>query len=209
MTFSNSVLRERVLTWLDANVPAPRLAHSLRVEAMAIDLARYHGLSEDAAAQAGLMHDLAKYFQPSTLLAMARQAEIPIDPVDEACPHLLHAEVSAVVARQEFQVSQGGILAAIANHTLGQPAMDALSCIVFLADSLEPGRGNTPTLNRLRELSYGHLTQAVYQACDYTLTRLVEKQRPIHPRAIQTRNWFLAASRRASVPPPVAIEEVV
>jgi predicted HD superfamily hydrolase involved in NAD metabolism len=205
MTFSNSMLREQVLTWLEAHVPAPRLAHSLRVEAMSVDLARYHGLSEDAAAQAGLMHDLAKYFKPEVLLQTARRAGIAIDPVDAGCPHLLHAEVSAVVAREEFQVTHPGILAAIANHTLGRPAMDDLSCIVFLADSLEPGRGDKAVLNRLRELSCIDLGTAVFQTCDYTLNHLIEKRRPIHPRAIQTRNWFLANSRAVTAVPPMAV----
>jgi len=184
-----------VLTWLNSNLPSPRVAHSLRVEAMAIELAQHHGLNCEQAAQAGLMHDLAKYFKPEILLAMARGARLPIDPVDDSNPHLLHADVSALVARQQFGIDNPAILAAIANHTLGRPAMDDLSCIVFLADSLEPGRGQTPDLNHLRQLSYQNLAIAVYRTCDHTLAGLIDKGRAIHPRAVFTRNWFLAASR--------------
>jgi predicted HD superfamily hydrolase involved in NAD metabolism len=184
--------REPVLTWLESNLPRPRLAHSLRVEAMAVDLAQHHGLPLEQAAQAGLMHDLAKYFKADTLLSWARAAGLDLDPVDRAHPHLLHAEVSALVAEQVLGMDQPEVLAAIANHTLGRPAMAPLSCIVFLADSLEPGRGDRPELNHLRQISYDDLARAVYLTCDYTFCHLIAQGQPIHPRALLTRNWFLA-----------------
>lgn len=188
-------LQKTVEAWLSDNVPPQRLQHILRVEAMAVELADQHGVDPAAAAQAGLMHDLAKCFKPKRLLEMARTEGRVLDPVEEITPHLLHAEVGAIVARDCFGVRDEAILSAIANHTLGCPGMDALSCIVYLADTLEPGRGDSPDLQRLRRLSYEDLTTAVYQTCDYTLTDLIRKSRPIHPRAIATRNWFLQASR--------------
>jgi predicted HD superfamily hydrolase involved in NAD metabolism len=200
-----SALRDQVLAWLEGQVSAPRLSHCLRVEAMAIDLAAHYDVDQSHAAQAGLMHDLAKCFKPERLLAMAVEADIAVDPVDAAHPHLLHAEVSALVARQEFGIEAKDVLDAIANHTLGHPAMSPLSCIIFLADSLEPGRGQTEALNYLRSLSYQDLSTAVYKTCDTTLAHLMERGRPIHPRALLTRNWFLAASRQRSAIQPQAV----
>jgi predicted HD superfamily hydrolase involved in NAD metabolism len=205
MTFFESALREQVLTWLKAQVPAPRLAHCLRVETMAVELASHHGVDLSDAAQAGLMHDLAKYFKPEELLSLACEAGLPIDPVDEAHPHLLHADVSALVARREFGVENREVLDAISNHTLGHPAMSSLSCIIFLADSLEPGRGQTEPLNHLRSLCYRDLSTAVYKTCDATLAHLMERGRPIHPRAVLTRNWFLTASLQRSAIQPQAV----
>lgn len=168
---------------------------------MAITLAQMHGLDEVKAAQAGLMHDLAKYFKPQKLLEMAQQEGLPIDSVDEANPHLLHADASAIVARDVFGITDEEILAAIANHTLGSPGMSPLSCVVFLSDTLEPGRGDTPELNTLRQLSQQNLDEAVWMTCDYTLRHLIEKHRLVHPRAIATRNWFLQHSQHSSPRP--------
>jgi predicted HD superfamily hydrolase involved in NAD metabolism len=187
----SGILRQRLLSWLAANVPESRVNHVLRVEQTAISLAQAHGLPGEQAAQAALMHDLAKYFKPQTLLAIARQEGLAIDPVDELNPHLLHADVGAIVARDEFGVHEPEILAAIADHTLGRPGMSPLSCVVFLADSLEPGRGDTPELNALRQLSRQDLYQAVWLTCDHTLKHLLASNRSIHPRAVLTRNWFL------------------
>lgn len=186
------------MQWLHDHQPEVRIQHTLRVEEMAIALANHHGLDVDQAAQAGLMHDLAKYFKPKQLLAMMQSEGHEFDPVEVANPHLLHADVSAIVARDTFEICDRTILTAIRNHTLGSPGMDALSCVVFLADSLEPGRGDTDDLNTLRQTSYDNLYQGVYATCNYTLKSLLDHQRPIHPRAILTRNWFLQASRAQS-----------
>jgi len=186
-------MRERILAWLADNVPPSRLNHILRVEEMAVELAKDHKLDVEKAATAGLMHDLAKYFKPQKLLEIARAEGLDIDPVSEATPHLLHADVSAIVARNTFGVKDEEVLQAIANHTLGRPGMSLLSCIVFLADSLEPGRGSTPELEVLRQISYQNLDQAVWLTCDYSLKFLLETHCLIHPRTIATRNWFLQA----------------
>jgi predicted HD superfamily hydrolase involved in NAD metabolism len=188
--------RQRVLEWLDEQVPKSRVEHILRVEDMAIALAEHHGVSTYKAAQAGLMHDLAKYFKPKRLLELAIADGLDLDPVYRENPRLLHADVGAIVARDEFGVKDGDVLRAIANHTLGTPGMDTLSCIVFLADSLEPGRGDSDDLHHLRTLSFQDLKRAVWMTCDYTIQHLLRTKKLIHPRAIATRNWFLQNAKK-------------
>ena len=65
-------MRDRVISWLQKNVSKHRLQHILGVESTCIKLARCHQLDEDRAAQAGLMHDLAKFFSPRKLLKVSR-----------------------------------------------------------------------------------------------------------------------------------------
>lgn len=201
---SSTIDREQVLAWLADNVPPSRIKHILGVEQMAIDLANHYQIDKQKAAIAGLMHDLAKYFKPQKLLEMAQIAGVEIDPVSAATPHLLHADVSAIVARDTFKVTDKDVLDAIANHTLGQPGMNELSCIVFLADTLEPGRGNTPELEHLRKVCYQNLDRAIWQTCDYSLKFLLATNCLIHPRTIATRNWFLQkAQNKLLVTPPI------
>jgi predicted HD superfamily hydrolase involved in NAD metabolism len=189
-----NVDRPKVLAWLGENVPPKRIQHILGVEQMAIKLATHYQLDPTKAAQAGLMHDLAKYFKPQRLLQLAQAEGLPIDEVDIAAPHLLHADVSAIVARTEFGVTDPEILQAIADHTLGRPGMSAMSCIVFLADTLETGRGDSDQLQSLRQLSYQNLYQAVWYTCDYSLEYLLSTRCLIHPRTIRTRNWAMTMS---------------
>jgi len=187
----NQSTRSQILTWLQKEVPESRIRHILRVETMAIELASYHGIDAVKAGQAGLMHDLAKFFKSEKLLTLAENHHLDIDPVARSSPHLLHAEVGAIVARETFGVTDPQILAAIANHTLGKPGMDALSCVVFLADSLEPGRGQSEELEHLRLLCLTNLNKAVWRSADFSLQYLLRSQQLIHPQTVMTRNWFL------------------
>ncbi len=189
-------MRERVISWLADNVPEARLRHILGVEEMSVVLAKHYQIDEMQAAQAGLMHDLAKYFQTKKLLQMAQEHNIGIDSVCAANPHLLHADISAIVAQQEFAVIDEKILDAIRNHTLGRPQMSDLSCVVFIADALEPGRGNTPELEAMRQVSFTNLYKSVWQTCDYSLKYLLDKKRIIHPRVIYTRNWAMEQAKK-------------
>ncbi|MBD2432161.1 MULTISPECIES: bis(5'-nucleosyl)-tetraphosphatase (symmetrical) YqeK [Fischerella] len=188
-------MRQKVLAWLAENVPSSRINHILRVEQMVVELAQHYQLDREKAATAGLMHDLAKYFPSKKLLLMAEVAGLEIDEVMVASPHLLHADVSAIVAKETFGVQDEEVLQAIANHTLGRPGMSPLSCIVFLADTLEPGRGDSAQLQALRKTSFENLERAVWLTCDYMFKFLLESPSLIHPRAIATRNWFLQKSR--------------
>ncbi|ANV85039.1 phosphohydrolase [Picosynechococcus sp. PCC 7003] len=183
--------RGPVISWLQDNVSRHRIEHILGVEQMAQALAKRHGVDSEQAAQAGLLHDLAKFFPPPKLLQIARQHGLEIDPICAQVPHLLHADVSAIVARTEFGIRDEQILKAITNHTLGHPGMDQLSCIIFVADALEPGRGDSKKLQKLRQLSEKNLDQAVAGVCDYMLKHLIKQHKIIHPRMILTRNWAL------------------
>ena len=198
-SFMSRSRRHQVLQWLQAEVPEKRLQHILRVEAMAIALAQQHHLPVALAQQAGLMHDLAKCFPASKLLAIAAAEGWELDDAERDCPHLLHAPAGAVVARDRFGVSDASILNAIAHHTLGSPDMDAIGAVVYLADALEPGRGDTPQLHHLRELSYRDLNGAVHETCVFSLQHLLEKRRPVHPRTILTHNRFLPARRQSAI----------
>ena len=190
------MIRDQVLTWLAQNVSAQRLQHILGVEQMCIELAHCHRVDSEKAAQAGLLHDLAKFFEPLRLLQMAQAEGIEIDAICRATPHLLHAEVSAIVARDQFGVQDEEILNAVRHHTLGCPHMSQLSCIVFVADALEPSRGSTPELEAMRSGCRENLYKSVQQTCDYSLKHLMKTGRLIHPRTILTRNWALQTVKR-------------
>ena len=189
-------MRDRVISWLEKNVSSHRLQHILGVEQTCIDLARCHKLNEKKAARAGLMHDLAKFFPPQKLLKIAEEADLEVDEICANSPHLIHADVSAVVAQQEFEIKDAKILDAIANHTLGKPGMSRLSCVVFVADALEPNRGDNAELNAMRDTATKNLYKCVQQTSEYSLKYLVSQQKIIHPRTVLTRNWALTKAKK-------------
>ena len=192
-------MRQKVITWLEKNVPPKRVKHILGVEQMSIELAIRHGCDQQKASVAGLMHDLAKFFPPQKLLAMAHQHHLELDDITRQNPHLIHADVSSIVAQEEFGITDPKILNAISNHTLGQPEMSKLSCIVFIADKLEMNRGDTEELNQMREVSNKNIYKGLAMVCNYSLAYLLKYDHMIHPRTIFTRNWALLKKEAITV----------
>ncbi|MBE9195400.1 MULTISPECIES: bis(5'-nucleosyl)-tetraphosphatase (symmetrical) YqeK [Synechocystis] len=187
--------RQGVIQWLRCNVSPQRLDHILGVEKTAVQWAPLHGVDPIKAGQAGLLHDLAKFFPPAKLLAIAEEHRLPLDPILQASPHLIHADVSAVIASEEFGVDDPDVLTAIRCHTLGAVPMDPLACLIFVADALEPTRGNSLELEKLRQVAQHNLYQAVRLTCEQTLTYLIKHHKVIHPRVILTRNWALQMAK--------------
>ncbi|AGY56982.1 bis(5'-nucleosyl)-tetraphosphatase (symmetrical) YqeK [Gloeobacter kilaueensis] len=189
--------RTPVLAWLEQHVPARRLTHILGVEATAIELAQRWGADLDRAGRAGLLHDLAKYFGPEQLLSEAERLGIPIDAIQRSTPHLLHADVSAGLARELFGETDPSVLAAIANHTLGNSDLDILSQILYVADWIEPTRRGED-VEIVRKAAMGSLRSAVLSGAEQTILELIHNRRLIHPRTLLTRNWALCSLQEPS-----------
>lgn len=117
-----------------------RFRHMLGVARMAERLAARYGVSTSKARVAGVLHDVARLWKADELLAYAARNGLPITDAARSAPVLLHAPVGALVARHEFGISDAGVLGAIAHHTVASTGMSDLEKVVYVADSIEPGR---------------------------------------------------------------------
>jgi predicted HD superfamily hydrolase involved in NAD metabolism len=167
-----------------------RFAHSLRVEQTALSLAKRYGVDQGQAALAALLHDYARKFDRPGLLKEAKKRKIRIDPISRLEPKLLHAELSARLAQEEFGIKDRAVLNAIRKHTLGAPGMSKLEKIIFLADHIEEGRDH-PGIARVRALAAQDLDRAVVAVLTATVQYLLRKELPVHPGGIKTRNYYL------------------
>jgi predicted HD superfamily hydrolase involved in NAD metabolism len=107
---------------------------------MSENLARIHGADPHKARLAGMLHDLARLYSAERLISECKRRGVEIDEFSRANPVVLHAPLSARLARDDFGVTDPEVLSAIAKHTLGSGEMGTLDCILYLADALEPGR---------------------------------------------------------------------
>src|SRR5947208_1108235 len=97
-------LREYAAT-LAQFIPAERVAHSENVCRAAGMLARRWSPELEAQAKlAGLLHDNAKSIDPAELLTLARELRLPVTPVEERYPSLLHGKVGAALLKERFGV---------------------------------------------------------------------------------------------------------
>jgi predicted HD superfamily hydrolase involved in NAD metabolism len=109
------------------------------------------------------------------------------------------------VAREAFGVADEALLSAIARHTVGGERMTLDEQILFVADAIEPGRGEAVWLADIRAAAEVDLALACRRAYDHTFEFLLRHGQPIHPDAARGRNWLLHQERvrsRTVVPEP-------
>lgn len=167
-----------------------RYKHSLGVSKTAAELAIRFNADKYKAKMAGLLHDCARKIPSKSLLQTARTFAIVVNSVEECQPILLHAQIGAFLAREEFGVEDPDILRAIELHTTGGPNMSLLDKIVYLADFIEPNR-DFPGVTRLRSLAFQDLDEALLAAFDHSISFILEKEQLIHPATIESRNALL------------------
>lgn len=182
--------RSWIVARLKATLDPERFAHSLRVEQVALALAKQHRVNLNKVSLAALLHDCARRDNRNALLKKARRLGLEIDSIQTREPKLLHGELGVRLAQEEFGVRDRDILAAVRNHTTGRPRMSKLEKIIFLADHIEAGR-NYPGLRSLRRLAFKDLNRAVFVSASRTLGFLLENKLPVHPGSVLTRNSYL------------------
>ncbi|MDB5100006.1 MAG: putative nicotinate-nucleotide adenylyltransferase [Cyanobacteria bacterium RYN_339] len=182
--------------WMRERLSPHRYQHVLGVAATARELAVRYGADPDKAELAGLLHDAAREWRPPQLLASAREWGLHVGYLEELAPMpSLHAPLGAEVARREFGVEDPEVLSAIAHHTLGAEDMTVLDKVLFLADGIEPGRGDADHLRDVRQASRTDLDRACRLSLDHTFTYLLRSGQVLHPRSVQARNWLICQEK--------------
>ncbi len=167
-----------------------RLVHSLLVAHTARKLARSHGVNEDRAAMAALLHDCAKCLPLSEMQRIARENRLLLDKETLQSGNLLHGPAGAVVAEKEYGVTDPIILSAIRCHTTGKVGMLPLDMIVFLSDKIEPSRRSYPALEEVRRLAQKDLGAAMLHSLQSTLDYVSSQNTEPHPLTRQVAEWL-------------------
>jgi len=193
--------RAKLVECLQQRMSPWRFEHSLRVEALAVDLARFWGVSEQKASIAGLLHDTARDLPDAQLAAIVSASDDPLlaDWKQSVAPVVLHAPVGALVARQEFGVTDPEILTAIALHTTGAAEMSPLAMITFLADYCEPER-HFAGADSVRSLLRTSLEAATLRALTQTIDYLRGRDLPVDTHTLRAEAAFAARCERPRQP---------
>ena len=167
-----------------------RLSHSLLVTYTARGLARIHGVNEDTAASAALLHDCAKCMPLAAMQRVAREHRLLLDKDTMQSGNLLHGSVGAVIAETEYGVTDPNVLSAIRCHTTGKIGMLPLDMIVYLADKIEPSRRSYPALETVRQLAQTDLVAAMRYSLLSTLEYVRQQKTEPHPTTRRVADWL-------------------
>lgn len=141
---------KKAISWLKGNLDEERLLHSLGCAQEAAALAEKYDLDSKKAYIAGLLHDCAKCLSKENLQEIGRNLKLEDGEFENS--KILHAPVSAYLAKEEFGIQDEEILSAIRWHTLGKHDMTLFEKIVFLADKIEPNTRDLDYRDRIMML---------------------------------------------------------
>lgn len=183
---------EMLKTKLSLIMPEKRYQHALGVAETAEKLAMQYGVDPQRASLAGLLHDIARDFDDNEMLQRAKEAELQVSEFGFAMPLLLHGPVAAVMARDEYGVSDPEVLNAIAIHTVGSEYMSQLDKILFVADKIEPNRRHTG-VEEIRRHAFKDLDSALLSCLDDSIRYALRIGCLLHPTSVKARNAILVA----------------
>ena len=187
------------------NLPAGLQAHIGRAQDVARELAPYHGVDPQRAAFGILAHDVARAMPGPELIARATGFRLPIRPVEENVPLLLHGPVGAEILRVEDGLAAVGneedIYQAVYWHTTYHPTLvDNLGKVVFLADKLDPNkRKRIPYQPEVMELALSDLDAAILEYLSRQVVDLTDRGKEVHPMMLEARD-ALAARLSGTLP---------
>lgn len=144
----------------------------------------------DKAMLAGLLHDCAKCIPNNEKIDICRKHDILVSQVELDNPGLLHAKAGMVLAEEEYQIIDPDILHSIKVHTTGEPGMNMLDKIIFVADYIEPGRNEAPRLEYLRKIAFHDIDMTVAEILHDTIHYLNSKSGAIDPATQITYNYY-------------------
>ncbi len=181
-----SWLREQAYPLLDEN----RIAHVAGCESEAIELARRWGEDPEAAAEAGILHDITKRLSYEEQLNLCEKYDIICDSAELAAPKLLHAKTGAELAKDRFGIPDK-IYSAIRWHTTGKPDMTLFEKILYLADYIEPTR-DFDGIDELRKLAHEDLDEAMVLGLKMTIAEIREKGKEPYIDTLDACAWYEA-----------------
>ena len=180
--------RDQILKVLSQNVSAPRLAHCIRVEDTAWQLADRFQVFQELVTPAALLHDLCREYSIDSLLQLAGNFGIVIDEIERHEPLLLHGIVAARIVQTELGIAHPDVLEAISFHITGAPGISPLARLIFVADFIEPGRSFEAASLLRSKVWLVEPEELLLDVYHQTLNYLIKKNFLIHPRTINGRN---------------------
>lgn len=143
--------------------------------------------------QAALLHDFAKDLTIGELHNISELMidEWLIDDEELVIPQILHAPVSAYLAKHELGIADYEVLEAIRFHTIGSPGMGKIAQIIFIADFIEPNRDFAAAEEARNEYQKNGLESVIIMICDYNIKYNIDRGKQVHPNTVILRNAYL------------------
>lgn len=170
---------EEIKKYLKENLSEFRFLHVLSVCEMATELATIYNVDVSKAELAALLHDCTKEMDQDKQLVMLDAADCKDEYIYKV-PPIRHAYTGAYFAKTEFGITDESILKAIEYHTIGNPKMDDVAKVVYVADAIE-ARRHYDGVEELRAM-VGTVTldELVIAICEHGMEQFTDSGKTAH-----------------------------
>jgi len=179
---------DSIYSYIEKHSSENRKDHTDRVVATADKLAVQYGADRSKTKIAALCHDLYRGVKDDALNIYVKQLALPQKYLYNA--NLAHAKIAAIMIKKDFGINDEDILNAVSYHTTGRAGMSILEKVIFLADSIEPGR-NYPGVDEIRKIAETDLDRACLMCLERTIDYINKKGYFLDPDTLDAREWFL------------------
>lgn len=160
-----------------------RLTHTANVVVAALKKCKAEGIDEKKAYTAALLHDCAKYKNPSDFPDFELPTDVPAP--------VVHAFLGAYIVENVLKIDDREIIDAVKYHTSGKENMSPLGKLVFVADMVEKGR-TYDGAEKLRELYEKKSLDECFKACLYEeILHLKNKQSYIYVKTLDAYDYYI------------------
>ena len=156
-----------------------RITHTMLTVREAVRLAYHYGVDTEKARLAAMLHDCIK-LPNKELIAYADAHCYDLTDEERKNPYLIHSRLGAVIAVDEYGVTDKEVLQAIENHTLGKVGMSLLDKIIYVADKIEPSR-EFEGVDEMREMAYKDINRAMLLVMQHSADYTVASGRSLNP----------------------------
>lgn len=151
LTMKNCDLTNQIRNTYKRNKQLEALLHVESVAEIAVALAKVYNLDLEKIKLAALLHDISAIMTPQEMYTLAKERGLEIDPAEEKYHALLHQRISAIIAQEEFGITDAQILQAVECHTTLKKNASVFDKIVFIADKISRDPKDVPQYDDLMQ----------------------------------------------------------
>ena len=174
-----------------------RFHHSVCVAKKAFELAKKHSLDEEKAYVAGILHDITKEEPLDVQKELIEANGYKMTELEINSPNIYHQMSGAEYIRNVLNIDDEDIIGGVRYHTTGRADMTDFEMMIYLADFTSSDR-NYPDVEIMRQKTEKSFLDGMLYSLKYTITKLTQQGKQIHPDTLNCYNWVVEQIRKES-----------
>ncbi len=171
-----------------------RFYHALGVAKIAIKLGKIYKVSKERLYTASILHDIAKEMSYQEQISYLQQRSLELTDEELECKGILHAYVSAIMAKEKFNIDDE-IFNAIYYHSTGHKNFGIFGKIIFAADYLDPSR-KLHKQRKLYKITKKNIDEGLILIINEKINYLINEKGILHHN---TLNFYNSIIRKIKV----------